>query len=168
MRDAHLFESIAIHPEIATDAPSLAPSSTTDLCRTSIGKPSATKSELCPARWLLGVVARTAVDGGDFTGSAISQEASPFSRGYSRWNSTNHWHWSRFGWSDCAWQEYYAVPQAVGKRTAGPARHFLIDPASDLHGGDVGVVGVGPGLAKLASTADGLGTDSLFRRQDSS
>ena len=116
----------------------------------------------------MGVVARTAVARCRFTGSAISQEASPFSRGYFGWNSTNHWHWCRFDGSDCAWQEYYAVPQAVGKGTAGPARHFLIDPASDLHGGDVCIVGVGPGVAKLASAADGLGADSLLRRQDSS
>jgi protein-S-isoprenylcysteine O-methyltransferase Ste14 len=27
--------------------------------------------------------------------------------------------------SDCAWQEYYAVPQAVGKGTAGPARDIF-------------------------------------------
>ena len=45
----------------------------------------------------MGVVARTAVAGRRSTGSAISQGALPFSRGYSRWNSAKHWHLRRLG-----------------------------------------------------------------------
>lgn len=90
----------------------------------------------------MGVVARTAVAGGRSTGSAISQRGLLSSRGYLRWNSAKHWHGRRIGGNDRPWQEYYAIPQAVGKSTAGPARHFLIDPASDLHRSDVCLVGV--------------------------
>lgn len=62
----------------------------------------------------------------------------------------------------------HAIPKAVGKSAAGPARHLLTDSPSALHGCDAGVVGVGTSLAKLACTVDGFGADSVFRRQSSS
>jgi hypothetical protein len=65
-------------------------------------------------------------------------------------------------------QESHAIPKAVGKSAAGPARHLLTDSPSALHGCDAGVVGVGTGLAKLACTVNGVGADSVFRRQSSS
>ena len=102
---------------------------------------------------------------GHSRGIAVSQEWSLSGHLYFRWNSAGWRREYRIDGRGRARQDHYPLPRAVGTSPIGPKRHFLSDQTPDLCRIGACVVRLGPNLAKLAGSADGLGAHSLPRRQ---